>query len=109
MGTARRWSRIGTPAKVAAPPKPAGPPPSVLEAELRERLQKICRQVDVVYFRCKWGEANKRVAKTFGKSRAEMNLSQLQQVEKWRGVLLPVIEMRQVGATSTCRLTFCRC
>ena len=91
MGTARRWSRIGTRrGEVAAPPKPVGPPPSVLEAELRERLQKICRQVDVACFRCKWGEANKRAAKTFGKSRAEMNLSQLQQVEKWLGYYYPL-------------------
>ncbi len=91
MGGTRRWSRVGKRSGVpAAPPKPAGPPPSVLEAELRERLQTYCKQADVLYFERKWGETNKRVLKTFGRSRAEMNLAQLQQVEKWLGYYYPL-------------------
>jgi superfamily II DNA or RNA helicase len=92
MGGKRRWSRIGGQKNgaVAAPPKPVGPPPSVLEAELREKIQSHCKSCDVVYFDRKWGEANKRVAKTFGKSRVEMNLGQLQQVMKWLEYYYPL-------------------
>ena len=56
---------------------PALARPGISEAQLR----KIC-------------PAN-RMAETFGKSRAEMNLSQLQQAEKWRGVLLPAVEVKR--------------
>ena len=76
-------------AKVAAPPKPTGAPPSVLEAEGCERLREVCREVDVACFRCKWGEAKGRVAKTFGKSRGDEPVA-MAPFEKWLGCYHPL-------------------
>ncbi len=96
MGGKRRWSRVGQQVAHSQPPRPTGPPPSVQEAALREQIQVHCKQVDAIYFDRKWGETNKRVAKTFGRSRVEMPLGQLQQVMKWLEYYYP-LERSRVG------------
>jgi superfamily II DNA or RNA helicase len=92
-GVGRRWNRIGDAPQESASTRESSPPlktPSQLEAELRERIQSHCKQVDSLHFECKWGETNKRVVKTFGKTRAAMTLSELEKVQAYLEWTYPV-------------------
>jgi superfamily II DNA or RNA helicase len=84
QGAGRRWNRIGhvahTPSHGARETQRT---PSQQEADLREKIQSYCKQVDLFFFDRKWGETNKRVVKTFGKPRTAMTLSELQRVMAW--------------------------
>jgi hypothetical protein len=88
----KRWSRVGvqkaTPQKIAT--DLLALTPSQQEAQLREAIQTYCKHVDVMFFDQTWGEANKRVVKTFGKSRANMTLPMLQKVMVWLEEMYPV-------------------
>ena len=64
--------------------------PSELEAELREKIQTYCKQVDAMYFDRRWGETNRRVVRTFGRPRTAMTLSELTQVMGWLEVSYPL-------------------
>ncbi len=81
----RRWSRVGTAPKAAEsePNQHQKLAPSQQEAALREQIQDYCKTVDALFFGRQWGEANKRVIKTFGLSRAHMPLDKLQKVVIW--------------------------
>jgi superfamily II DNA or RNA helicase len=100
MGGPRRWSRVGPVMQNSGEVRPVAKPPSQQEAELREKIQDYCRQVDNMYFDRKWGEANRRVVKTFGRSRAEMRLSELQKVIKWLDYYYP-LSRKQAGRGKT--------
>lgn len=91
----RRWSRVGnTPKKEAAAPNTTETrTPSQQEAELRERIQDYCKNVDALFFNRQWGETNKRVVKTFGQSRAHMPLDKLQRVLVWLEEYYPLGSM----------------
>lgn len=89
-GEGRRWSRVGPSLQPAGAPMKAMPTPSQQEATLREQIQDTCRQIDSMYFDRKWGETNRRVMKTFSRSRADMRLSELQQVVKWLEYYYPL-------------------
>jgi hypothetical protein len=89
-GHGRRWSRVGPTLAPSGTPMKAMPTPSQQEAALREQIQDTCRQIDSLYFERKWGEANRRVMKTFSRSRADMRLSELQQVVKWLEYYYPL-------------------
>ena len=85
-GVGRRWNRVGEVSHEIASTRTAEEPgktPSQLEAELREKIQSHCKQVDSLHFDCKWGETNKRVVKTFGKTRAAMTFSELEKVQAY--------------------------
>jgi len=84
-GTGRRWNRIGHIGHISPHDENAAPaaPPSVLEAELREKIQSYCKQIDAGQFDRRWGEANKRVVKHFGRPRTAMNLDELGRVLAW--------------------------
>jgi superfamily II DNA or RNA helicase len=81
----RRWDRVGLQGAAPAPSTPALPtrPPSEIEAEMRAQIQELCRRADAMFHDSKWGEANKRVVKTFGKNRAAMQLAELEKVLVW--------------------------
>lgn len=87
----RRWSRVG-----AAPKgeKASGDAetrtPSQIEAQLRERIQDYCKNVDALFFERQWGETNKRVLKTFGQSRQNMPLEKLERVMAWLSEYYPL-------------------
>jgi superfamily II DNA or RNA helicase len=90
-GLTRRWSRVGSGHVVeTATPALEIRTPSQMEAELRERIQDYCKHVDALFFDRQWGEANKRVVKTFGQSRANMPLDKLQRVMVWLEEYYPV-------------------
>jgi len=89
-GLTRRVTRVGEPAQ--REPRQDGPflTPSQMEAELRERIQNYCKHVDALVFDRHWGEANKRVVKTFGMSRQHMPLETLERVMEWLEEYYPV-------------------
>ncbi len=90
----RRWSRVGSaPKGENAVAREEIRPPSLAEAELRERIQDYCKNVDVLFFGRAWGETNKRVVKTFGQSRAHMSLDKLQKVMVWLEEYYPLGSM----------------
>lgn len=69
--------------------------PSQQEAQLRERIQAYCKGVDALLFERSWGETNKRVVKTFGKSRQDMHLDQLLRVMSWLEEMYPLGSMNR--------------
>lgn len=80
----KRWNRVGL-GKSDATPAPSTPlvprlTPSEVEAELRQKIQDYCRRVDAIFHQNKWGETNKRVVKTFGKTRTAMTMPELEKV-----------------------------
>jgi superfamily II DNA or RNA helicase len=87
----RRWSRVG-PAAMPAQSTSVAPQvtPSQQEAQLRDTIQEYCKQIDIKFFERRWGEANKRVMKQFGKSRQEMTLPELKKVVGWLEFTYPV-------------------
>jgi superfamily II DNA or RNA helicase len=87
----RRWSRVG-PTAMPAQSTSVAPQitPSQQEATLRDKIQDYCKQVDIKFFERRWGEANKRVVKQFGKSRQEMTLPELTKVVTWLEFTYPV-------------------
>lgn len=92
QGGPRRWSRVG---HFATPGAANGPrPPEITssqqEAELRDKINTHCKQVDLQYFDRKWGAANKQVAKAFKRPRATMTLAQLTRVVAWLEEKYPV-------------------
>ncbi|HEX9998127.1 MAG TPA: DEAD/DEAH box helicase family protein [Abditibacterium sp.] len=91
----RRWSRVGANAKrESSEDEPTEKrTPSQVEAELREQIQDYCKNVDALFFGRQWGEANKRVLKTFGQSRQHMPLDKLQKVVLWLEEYYPVGSM----------------
>jgi hypothetical protein len=82
-GHGRRWNRVGQHAPQVSTHKVPARTPSQLEADLRDKIQAYCKKLDVKFFGMKWGEANKRVVKTFGKNRTAMTLGELQRVMAW--------------------------
>ncbi|MBV9865868.1 MAG: DEAD/DEAH box helicase family protein [Abitibacteriaceae bacterium] len=91
-GGPRRWSRVGHFAAQSSHSGPRAPEitPSQQEAEMREKISNYCKQVDLRFFERKWGETNKRVAKTFKRPRATMTLLQLNKVMSWLEEMYPV-------------------
>ncbi len=92
----RRWSRVGAAPKReenAEEEKFEKRTPSQQEAELREQIQDYCKTVDALFFGRQWGEANKRVIKTFSMSRAHMPLDKLQKVMLWLEEYYPLGSM----------------
>jgi superfamily II DNA or RNA helicase len=90
----RRWSRVGAAEKSES----SGDDfekrtPSQVEAELRERIQDYCKNVDALFFGRQWGETNKRVVKTFSQSRQHMPLEKLQRVLVWLEEYYPLGSM----------------
>ena len=90
-GKGRRWNRVGhiapsTSSTQSAPTRT----PSQQEAALREKIQKLCRQIDWNRFESKWGETNKRVVTYFGKQRTQMTLAELERVREWLAENYPV-------------------
>ncbi len=69
--------------------------PSQQEAQLRERIQAYCKGVDALVFERSWGETNKRVVKTFGKSRQDMHYEQLVRVLAWLENMYPLGSMNR--------------
>ena len=91
----RRSSRVGhTPGEAKTTPNEAVIlTPSQQEATLRERIQAYCKGVDALLFDRAWGETNKRVVKTFGKSRQNMHLDELLRVLAWLEEMYPLGSM----------------
>lgn len=90
-GAGRRFNRVGhAPPQAFTVSHEVRATPSEMEAELREKLQTYCKQVDALYFERKWGETNKRVVKTFGRPRTAMTLTELSQVMTWLEASYPL-------------------
>ncbi|PQV64615.1 Superfamily II DNA or RNA helicase [Abditibacterium utsteinense] len=91
----RRWSRVGAVPKrqETEPEQHEKHTPSQQEAALREQIQDYCKTVDALFFGRQWGEANKRVIKTFSMSRAHMPLEKLQKVMVWLEEYYPLGSM----------------
>ncbi|HEX8552853.1 MAG TPA: DEAD/DEAH box helicase family protein [Abditibacteriaceae bacterium] len=102
-GHGRRWSRVGPSLAPQGAVMKAMPTPSQQEANIREQIQDYCRQVDSLYFERKWGETNRRVMKTFSRSRADMRLSELQQVVKWLEYYYPLGRVQNKRASAARR------
>ncbi len=84
QGVGRRWNRVGHIAPQGSSTQSAPTrTPSQMEARLRERIQKRCRQIDAETFDRTWGETNKRVVRYFGKQRTQMTLDELERVNLW--------------------------
>jgi superfamily II DNA or RNA helicase len=90
----RRWSRVGAAEKSESSGDDLEKrTPSQVEAELRERIQDYCKNVDALFFGRQWGETNKRVVKTFSQSRQHMPLEKLQRVLVWLEEYYPLGSM----------------
>jgi superfamily II DNA or RNA helicase len=84
QGVGRRWNRVGHVShENSHGSRETQRTPSQQEAELREKIQAYCKQVDLNFYDRKWGETNKRVVKYFGKPRTAMTLKELQRVMAW--------------------------
>ena len=93
----RRSSRVGQLNSTQGVPAPGAQilAPSQQESQLRERIQAYCKGVDALLFERSWGETNKRVVKTFGKSRQDMHLDQLLRVMSWLEEMYPLGSMNR--------------
>lgn len=93
----RRSSRVGTgpQGSKAVPNEAIILTPSQQESQLRERIQAYCKGVDALVFERTWGETNKRVVKTFGKSRQTMHLDELLRVLAWLEEMYPLGTMNR--------------
>jgi superfamily II DNA or RNA helicase len=84
QGVGRRWNRVGhVTHENSHGLRETQRTPSQQEADLREKIQAYCKQVDLNFHDRKWGETNKRVVKYFGKPRTAMTLKELQRVMAW--------------------------
>jgi len=86
QGLRRRSNRVGQLSLYGEPQAPPRPPertPSQQEAEMRDKIQKYCKQVDLLRFEKKWGETNRRVVTYFQKPRTQMTLEELNRVMAW--------------------------